>query len=139
MCLLFIRYFLYLHFKYYPLSWFPLWKPPIPSLLLLLTSPPIDESLRHPHIHLHMQLEPWVPPCVFIGWWFSPRELWRYWLVHIDVPSMGLQSSSAPWVFLWLWCLSTEEWIQNIYIYSIEYYSVIKTMISLNSQASGYL
>ena len=23
-----------------------------------------------------------------------------YWLVHIDVPSMGLQSSSSPWVFL---------------------------------------
>jgi hypothetical protein len=73
---IFIWSFLYLHFKYYPLSWFPLWKPPIPSLLLLLTSPPIDESLRHPHIHLHMQLEPWVPPCVFIGWWFSPRESW---------------------------------------------------------------
>jgi hypothetical protein len=28
---IFIRYFLYLHFKCYPLSWFPLWKPPIPS------------------------------------------------------------------------------------------------------------
>jgi hypothetical protein len=24
-----------------------------------------------------MQLEPWVPPCVFFGWWFSPWELWR--------------------------------------------------------------
>jgi hypothetical protein len=27
----FIRYFLYLHFKCYTLSWFPLWKPLIPS------------------------------------------------------------------------------------------------------------
>jgi hypothetical protein len=27
----FIRYFLYLHFKYYPLSWYPLCKPSIPS------------------------------------------------------------------------------------------------------------
>jgi hypothetical protein len=25
-----------------------------------------------------------------------------YWLVHIGVPSMGLQSPSAPWLFLWL-------------------------------------
>jgi hypothetical protein len=30
-----------------------------------------------------MQLEPWVPPFVLCEWWFSPRELWRYWLVHI--------------------------------------------------------
>jgi hypothetical protein len=45
-----------------------------------------------------MQLEPWVPPCVFFfGWWFSPRELWGYWLVPI-VPPMGLQTPSAPWV-----------------------------------------
>jgi hypothetical protein len=35
-----IIYFLYLHFKCYPLSWFPLQKPPIPSLLLLFTNPP---------------------------------------------------------------------------------------------------
>ena len=21
-------------------------------------------------------LEPWVPPCVLLGWWFSPWELW---------------------------------------------------------------
>jgi hypothetical protein len=45
-----------------------------------------------------MQLEPWVPPCVFFGWWFSPRELWGYWLVHIVVSPMGLQNPSAPWV-----------------------------------------
>ena len=23
------------------------------------------------HSLLHMQLEPWVPPCVLFGWWFS--------------------------------------------------------------------
>ena len=28
----------------------------------------------------------------------SPRELWRYWLVHIVVPPIGLQTPSAPWV-----------------------------------------
>ena len=39
-----------------------------------------------------------VPPCVFFGWWFSPKELWGYWLVHIDVPPVGLQTPSAPWV-----------------------------------------
>ena len=58
-------------------------------------SPPIDDRLGHPL--LDMQLEPWFPPCVFFGWRFSPRELWGYWLVHI-VPSMGLQTASAPWI-----------------------------------------
>jgi hypothetical protein len=45
-----------------------------------------------------MWLELWVPPCVLFGWWFSPWELWGYWFVHIVVPPMGLQTSSAPWV-----------------------------------------
>jgi hypothetical protein len=45
-----------------------------------------------------MQSEPWVPPCVFFGWWFSPWELWGYWLVHIVVPPMGLQTPSASWI-----------------------------------------
>jgi hypothetical protein len=40
-----------------------------------------------------MQLEPPVPPCVFFDRWFSSKELWGYWLVHIDVPPMGLSSS----------------------------------------------
>jgi hypothetical protein len=31
-------------------------------------------------------------------WWFSPRELWVYWLVHIAVPHIGLQIPLAPWV-----------------------------------------
>jgi hypothetical protein len=39
-----IRYFLYLHFNCYPFSWFPLWKPPIPSPLPLLTNPPTPTS-----------------------------------------------------------------------------------------------
>jgi hypothetical protein len=43
-----------------------------------------------------LQLEPWVPPCV--DWWFNPRELRGYWLVHINVPFMGLQTPSVPWV-----------------------------------------
>jgi hypothetical protein len=35
-------------------------------------SPPTDDWLGH--LLLHMQLEPWIPPCVFFGWWFSPRK-----------------------------------------------------------------
>ena len=29
---------------------------------------------------------------------FGPRELWEYWLVDMVVPSMRLQTPSAPWV-----------------------------------------
>ena len=61
------------------------------------TSPPIDDWQGHPL--LHMPLEPWVPPCVFCGWWFSTREFWGYWLVHIIVHLMGLLSPSDPTVF----------------------------------------
>ena len=43
---------------------------------------------------------PLVLSCVLFGWWFSPWELWRYRLVHIVVPPMGLQTPSAPWVLL---------------------------------------
>ena len=45
-----------------------------------------------------MQLEPQVPTCVFFDWWFSPKDLWGFWLVHTDVPPMGLQTPSAPWI-----------------------------------------
>jgi hypothetical protein len=38
-------------------------------------SPPIDASQIRPSSLLHIQLEPWVPPCVLFGWWFSPWEL----------------------------------------------------------------
>jgi hypothetical protein len=48
---------------------------------------------------LHMQLEPWVPQCIFFGWWFNLRELWRYWSVHIVVPPRGLKTPLAPWTF----------------------------------------
>ena len=90
----FIRYFLHLHIKCYPLSWFPLQKPPIPSLLPLLTNPstppswpwhsstlghtaftgpraslPTDDWLGHSYEPHHVG---------FIGWWFSPWVLWGY-------------------------------------------------------------
>ena len=59
-------------------------------------SPPIDDQLGHPL--LHVQLEPWAPPCAFFDWWFNPRELLGHWLVHNVVPPMGLQNPSSPWV-----------------------------------------
>ena len=45
---------------------------------------PIDDQTGHSL--LHMQLKPGVLPCVFFGWLFSPRELWRNWLVHVFLP-----------------------------------------------------
>jgi hypothetical protein len=43
-----------------------------------------------------MWLVPWVPPCALFGWWFSLWELWGYWLFHIVVPPIGLQTPLAP-------------------------------------------
>jgi hypothetical protein len=51
-------------------------------------SSPIGARQGHPL--LHMQLEPWVPPCVLLGWWLSP------WLVDIVFLPMRLQTPSAP-------------------------------------------
>ena len=56
--------------------------------------PFIDDWLGHPLLHMH--LEPWVPPCVFFGWWFSPWELWEYWLVYIVVSPTNTFSSLGP-------------------------------------------
>jgi hypothetical protein len=98
-----ISYFLYLHFKYYPPFLVPPPRNPLlhalspcfyervpppthsclPTLAFPYTgalsfigpraSPPIDAQQGHPL--LHMQLEPWVSPCVLFSWWFSPWEL----------------------------------------------------------------
>jgi len=72
-----------------------------------------------PDIHslLHMQLEPWVTPCILFGWWFSPWKLWVVWLVDIVVLPTGLQTPSAPSVLslLLLWFLSCfQREIMNI-------------------------
>jgi hypothetical protein len=75
-------------------------------------STPIDDWLGH--TLLHMWLEPWVLPCVHFGCWFSPWELWGYWLVHIVVPPMGLQNPSPSWVlslFLPLGILCSVQWL----------------------------
>jgi hypothetical protein len=121
--LLFYWIFLYLHFKCYHCSWFPLLKTCFPYPLPPTTthhsptptswpwhfptqghraftgpraSPPTDDWLSHPL--LLTQLEPSVSPCVLFGCWFSPWELWGYWIVHIVVPPMGLQTASTPQV-----------------------------------------
>jgi hypothetical protein len=44
---------------------------------------------------------------VLFGWWFSPWEFWGYWLVHIVVPPMRLQTPPAPWVLSLAPSLST--------------------------------
>jgi hypothetical protein len=54
--LFFNRYFLYLHFKCYPLSWISLRKPPVPSSLPLLTKHPLLFSC--PSVPLSWGIEP---------------------------------------------------------------------------------
>jgi len=100
--------FLYLNFKCYSPSRFPVHKPhsllppcrysPYTSLLPTPYSPALgvqtwqDQGLPLPlmpqqgYSLLHMQLEPWVSPCIV----FSP---WKLWLVSIVV-FMGLQALS---------------------------------------------
>jgi hypothetical protein len=45
------------------------------------TGPRASSSIEawQSHPLLHMQLEPWVPPGVPLGWWFSHWELWGIW------------------------------------------------------------
>jgi hypothetical protein len=120
--------FLYLHFKCYPL-----WKAPIQSLLALLlwrcsltysptpsclswhsptlvhwvftrpmASPPTDVGQGLPL--QYMQMESLFPPCVPPCWWFSPRELWGFWLQTSSVPSVLslVTSLRAPCSVQWL-------------------------------------
>jgi hypothetical protein len=87
--------------NFYPLSRFPLHKPPIPSPIappLLWGCSPTHPFLPpHPGIPLHWGIEPsqdqgplsfhwclarpslhlelWVIPCLLFGWWLSPWEL----------------------------------------------------------------
>jgi hypothetical protein len=122
----FLFYWIFYLFTFQMLSPFPVspWKPPIPfplPLLLWRCSPthPLPTPLESPtlghwaftgprpslptdalqdHPLLRMRLEPWVPPCVLLGYWFSTSELreGRVWLVDIVILPMGLQTPSAP-------------------------------------------
>lgn len=51
---------------------------------------------KSPSSVLYIWLEPWIPPCVLLGWWFSPWELWGVWPVDTVADSMGLQTHSGP-------------------------------------------
>ena len=68
-CFFLISYFLYLHFKCYPLSWFPLWKPPISCPFTLLTIPPTLSSLSWHSPTLRHCLT------LFVFFWISLRKL----------------------------------------------------------------
>ena len=113
---IFIGYFTYWPFKCYPLFQFPLQKFPISSLCFYESArPPIHSCLtgasslhrtkslssHQGHPLLHMQLEPWVPPCVLFGWWFSPWKLWGSgWLILLFLwgwkPLQLFQSFAEP-------------------------------------------
>ena len=130
---IFIRCFLYLHCKFYPLSSFPLWTPhPIP--LPLLTNPPTPASLSwhsptlghraftrprasplidvpQGHPLLHMWVEPWVPPGVPFGWWFSPGSSGGTgWFISFQVKSFHRhlkncwESRRKFWVWFMIQC-----------------------------------
>jgi hypothetical protein len=47
------------------------------------------------HPLLHVQLEPWVPPCILFGWWFSPWELWVALVGRYYRSSYGVENPSA--------------------------------------------
>jgi hypothetical protein len=109
----FIGYFIYLHFKCYPISQYPQ-NPsiPFPSSCFyegvhLPTHPPtpafvpshfpilghqvfigprassIDSQQDHPLLHIVLEL--WVTPSELLCWWFRP---WELWLVGIVVLPM---------------------------------------------------
>ena len=97
----FIKYF-HLHFKCYPKS--PLYPPhallpypPTPTswpwhspvlghmiFAVPRASPPIDGQLSHPLLHMQLRTQ--------------ALRGEGYWLVHIVVPPIGLQTPLAPWV-----------------------------------------
>ena len=97
---LFIRYFLYLHFKCYPeSSLYPL------STLLHYPSTPASWPWHSPILG-HIKFA--IPRGLSSQWWptrpssatYAARDMSSggYWLVHIVVPPIGLQTPSAPWV-----------------------------------------
>ena len=79
-------------------SCFPVHSPTLGHLAFIRPRASLLIDVPQSHPLLYMWLEPWVPPCVLFVWWFIPRELWGYWLVHVVVPPIGLQNSSTPWV-----------------------------------------
>jgi hypothetical protein len=126
-----------------PLSWLPLQKNTIPSLLLYSPTQPLLLLCSGISLHLDIKTsQDQGPPlplmynkgilCSIIRWshetlhvyslfrWFSPWELWEYGLVHIVVPPMELQPPSALWILSLappLGTLCTVQWLaESIYL-----------------------
>ena len=78
------------------------------------TGPRTSPSLMWDNAILcYMFLEPWIPRCILVGWWFNLWELWVFRLVDIVFP-MGCQSPSAPSVLpqvLPLWSTDSVWWL----------------------------
>jgi hypothetical protein len=55
--------------------------------------PSTDDRQGQPLLHMH--LEPWIPPCVLLSWWFSFWELLEG-LVGWYCSSYGVVAPSAP-------------------------------------------
>jgi hypothetical protein len=84
-----------------PLSHLPSTSSPThPLLLPFLAFPYTGASslLRTKGLSSHWCLTRLSSATYLLGWWFSPWELWEYWLVYIVAPPMGLQVPSVPLV-----------------------------------------
>jgi hypothetical protein len=124
----FIGKFLYLHFKCFPLSKSPLRYPlshPSSSCLYNSAHPPthifphwhsptlghqtpsgprasLSTIVQQGHPLSNMHPEPWVPSCVFVGWWSSDWEPCEVWPVDTVALSIGLISFS-PFSNISIW------------------------------------
>jgi len=117
--ILFLIGYFYLEFKCYTLSRFPAISPshspstimvvPLPNHSAFLPARPLifpctmgsslgstkgfsHISVQQVHPLLHMQLKPWVSPCIVFEKWLSP---WKRWLVGIFVLT-GMKAPSIP-------------------------------------------
>jgi hypothetical protein len=100
---IFIRYFMYIHFNFQMLSC----KFPIPSPLHTAPLPTTPSSCPwHSPVLGHIKFP--ITSGRSSQWWptrpssatYAARELWKYSLVHIVIPLIGLQTSSDPWCFV---------------------------------------
>jgi hypothetical protein len=91
-----IRYFLHLHFKCYPKSPYTLPMPCSPTHPFPLLGPVLGHIKFARSKGLSSQW--WLTRPSSATYADRDKEPWGYWLVHIVVPPIGLQTPSAPWV-----------------------------------------
>ena len=93
--IIFIRYFLYLHFKCCPLSSFPLWKPSMPFSLPMLTNPPTPASLAWYSLTLGLWAFPSWVQWPLLSWMTNQAILcypcsWNHGSLHVHYgPSLA--------------------------------------------------